>query len=353
MKDSDKKIQLKKFPKALQNEIKNTVRCKDYTEESLAKLQISIGAIIESKLKPGERTDLSSDKHLSQVEDTHKTLKTIADIFNESRETVRKRLVILTKSKLDSKYLQLMHDIDNPSKKQTINSVFKEIIKEKKKKLKLKELNKIQIKLPKNIKLFNTSFEKVKIKDESVSLIITDPDYSSYNVQVYADLAKQSMRVLKPGGSLLCFAGHYILPEIMAAVKQEGMNFHWQLIVLHSGPTSLMFSKRIMVAYKPLLWFTKGKYDGEHVKDVVQSKQPDKDLHPWAQSTVEAEYYIKYLTKSKEIVYDPFMGSGTNGIAAVNLGRQFIGSEIDKKHFKTASKLITLGLKKSGKNKIV
>ena len=91
-----------------------------------------------------------------------------------------------------------------------------------------------------------------------------------------------------------------------------------------------------------MLWFTKGKYDGEFVKDCIRSEFQGKELHEWAQSTVESDYYIKYLTIKNDIVYDPFLGQGTFGISAIKLNRQFIGSELDPDHFKTAQKLLTI-----------
>jgi DNA modification methylase len=90
-----------------------------------------------------------------------------------------------------------------------------------------------------------------------------------------------------------------------------------------------------------MLWFTKGKYEGEYVKDMIKSEFQGKELHKWAQSTVESDYYIKYMTMENEIVYDPFMGQGTFGVSAKKLNRQFIGSEIDPAHFETAQRLIS------------
>jgi len=96
-----------------------------------------------------------------------------------------------------------------------------------------------------------------------------------------------------------------------------------------------------MVGYKPLLWFVKGKYEGEFVSDVKRSEFQGKELHDWAQSTVESDYYIKYMTLENDIVYDPFMGQGTFGISAVKLKRQFIGVENDKGHFENARRLLS------------
>ena len=46
-----------------------------------------------------------------------------------------------------------------------------------------------------------------------------------------------------------------------------------------------------------------------------------------------------------ETILDPFMGSGTTGVAAVKLGRKFIGIEIEPKYFDIACKRISDALK--------
>lgn len=51
------------------------------------------------------------------------------------------------------------------------------------------------------------------------------------------------------------------------------------------------------------------------------------------------ENIIKILPDDYMIV-DPFMGSGTTGVAAKNLGRDFIGFEIDKEYFEIAKERI-------------
>lgn len=52
------------------------------------------------------------------------------------------------------------------------------------------------------------------------------------------------------------------------------------------------------------------------------------------------ESYIRNSSKRSDLVCDPFMGSGTTGVAALNLGRRFIGIEKDQRHFENAVRRI-------------
>lgn len=49
---------------------------------------------------------------------------------------------------------------------------------------------------------------------------------------------------------------------------------------------------------------------------------------------------VQQFTEDAKIILDPFMGSGTTGVACVKLGRKFIGIEIDEKYFEIACKRI-------------
>ena len=76
------------------------------------------------------------------------------------------------------------------------------------------------------------------------------------------------------------------------------------------------------------------------IEDLIESQPADKTMHEWEQSTIEASHIIKPLTVEGQIVLDPFMGYETNGIAALELNRKFIGIEIDKvQHSRAAQRL--------------
>jgi len=64
------------------------------------------------------------------------------------------------------------------------------------------------------------------------------------------------------------------------------------------------------------------------------------DGHPCPRPLDQMRQMINQWVKPNGIILDPFMGSGTTGVAAVQLGRRFIGIEIDPGYFEIATKRI-------------
>lgn len=58
--------------------------------------------------------------------------------------------------------------------------------------------------------------------------------------------------------------------------------------------------------------------------------------HPCAKPLPMAQWLVARASHEGDTVCDPFMGSGTFGVAAVRGGRRFVGIDIDPKHFETA-----------------
>lgn len=66
-------------------------------------------------------------------------------------------------------------------------------------------------------------------------------------------------------------------------------------------------------------------------------------LHPTQKPVALCEYLIKTYTNEGDVVLDNCMGSGTTGVACRNLGRKFIGIELDEEYFKIAENRIKRG----------
>jgi len=63
-------------------------------------------------------------------------------------------------------------------------------------------------------------------------------------------------------------------------------------------------------------------------------------VHPTQKPIVVMEWCIENLPKEANVILDPFMGSGTTGVACMNLGRDFIGIEKEPKYFDIACERI-------------
>jgi len=62
--------------------------------------------------------------------------------------------------------------------------------------------------------------------------------------------------------------------------------------------------------------------------------------HPTQKPIGVMEWAISHLPKNAQTILDPFMGSGTTGVACANLGRSFIGIERERKYFDIACERI-------------
>ena len=68
----------------------------------------------------------------------------------------------------------------------------------------------------------------------------------------------------------------------------------------------------------------------------VVSHPPDKALHQYEQSPIEAAHFIAKRTVEGDTIADPFLGSASFGVAALKLKRRFIGIEKEQAAFNIA-----------------
>ena len=84
-------------------------------------------------------------------------------------------------------------------------------------------------------------------------------------------------------------------------------------------------------------------YKEKYPKSILQNSNANQKgkQHPTQKPVALMEYLIKTYTNENETVLDFTMGSGTTGVACVNLNRNFIGIEKDENYFKIAEKRIS------------
>ncbi len=96
------------------------------------------------------------------------------------------------------------------------------------------------------------------------------------------------------------------------------------------------------LTYSHIMIFANGKIKQNHNKEYetdvwnIPREKYEGYLNGFPLELVER--IIKNFTEPKDLIYDPFMGSGTTAIAATTYGRNCIGSELDKDNYNMCSK---------------
>lgn len=196
--------------------------------------------------------------------------------------------------------------------------------------------------------------------------------------------AEEWLRVLKPGGSAIVFAGRRLAHRCTAALEDAGFSFKdmfsWmrQRAPHRAQRISSVFDRRndsiesetwngwrvgnLRPTFEPVLWFTKPYKIGGTIADNVlmngvgafneeaflrYERTPDNVLtsgfvsgeggdHPTQKPIRLLQSLIELTTLESQIVLDPFAGSGSTLVAAKMLERHFLGFESDDTHFSTA-----------------
>ena len=82
---------------------------------------------------------------------------------------------------------------------------------------------------------------------------------------------------------------------------------------------------------------TEHDFPGKRPADVIRCPRTNNDFHPTEKPVQLMRAFIEW---TRGVVCDPFMGSGSTGVAAEQMGRPFIGIEKDPAHFETACRRI-------------
>ena len=86
---------------------------------------------------------------------------------------------------------------------------------------------------------------------------------------------------------------------------------------------------------------------GMREKSIIETTSVHYDMqHPTEKPVRLAERILALISNEGDTIYDPFMGSGSFGVACINTGRKYIGSEMKKEYFNIACKRITEAVNK-------
>lgn len=188
-------------------------------------------------------------------------------------------------------------------------------------------------------KIFNDDFRNVSknISNESIDFIFTDPPYTRETIHLYEDLARFASDKLKDGSFCMAYCSVQILQQVLHLMSKH-LTYHHTICVSYRKGSSR--SGQWFNEWKPIVMFYKGtKPKHPQISDKITSPDVDqynKSLHRWAQPLHEPLYFIDKLTNIDDLICDPFLGTGTTGIASLQLGQTFLGVEIDPQTFHIA-----------------
>lgn len=216
------------------------------------------------------------------------------------------------------------------------------------------------------------------IPSNSVNLVFADPPYN---------LSGKKMLTCHNGKMVKCYKGKWDvivdinkfnrewIAECIRVLKDDGTIWISGTLHNHSSVGSILKENNLWIIndiiwYKPnappqlqptrfapsteLIWFaskSKKYYFNYQLAKKINGGKQMRNLwtltatrhitkHPTEKPEKLLERIILIGSKPKDIILDPFMGSGTTGIVANKLGRRFIGIEIDKEYFEIAKKRI-------------
>lgn len=161
---------------------------------------------------------------------------------------------------------------------------------------------------------------------------------------------QNAIKLLKDGGSIIAFNSYENIGIMAKALRDNNVEVKCLIRWVKSNPFPRNVDRLYVANMEVALWGTKGKgwvfnkpkgkpyLTGEFVYPVVAGHE--KTLHPTQKSVRLMRDIIGIHTNPNDTILDPFMGSGTTGVACQNLNRNFIGIEINPEYFKIAKERI-------------
>jgi site-specific DNA-methyltransferase (adenine-specific) len=191
------------------------------------------------------------------------------------------------------------------------------------------------------------------LPNESVDLVATDPAYESlekhravgtttrlkhskassndwfrvFPNSRFAELFTEVFRVLKPDTHFYLFCDAETMFVAKPEAEKAGFRF-WKPLVWDKRTIGMGYHYR--ARYELILFFEKGKrrLNDLGIADIITVPRIHRG-YPAEKPVKVSEIVIGQSSQTGDVVADPFMGSGSVGVAAVRLGRRFIGTDLN------------------------
>lgn len=213
------------------------------------------------------------------------------------------------------------------------------------------------------------------VPDKSVDLILTDPPYNlglfmekratnlgalrenhfvasgwdhleqeEWEKNIYQFL-EESRRVLKKNGALIIFMAIIKVETLIRLAQSHGLYYKTTGIWHKKNPMPRNMNLHFINSTESWVYLiNEGKTgtfnnNGKAIHDFFESSsisvgEKNFGKHPTQKPLVLMNHFVDLLTNEGDMVLDPFMGSGSTGVAAVHKGRKFYGIELDENYFK-------------------
>ncbi len=196
------------------------------------------------------------------------------------------------------------------------------------------------------------------IEDGSVDMILTDPPYgmsfrSNYRKKKYRGIksdttldwldifASECFRVAKNNTAHYVFCSFHNIDKFKRAFENQ---FKVKNILIWEKNNTSMgdLAGDFAPKYEMILFLHKGRrtINGKRDANILKFSKTGNNYHPTQKPVDMCEYLLAKFSDVGNTVLDPFMGSGTVGVACKNLNRDFIGIELDPEYFGIAKKRI-------------
>ena len=199
------------------------------------------------------------------------------------------------------------------------------------------------------------------IPDNSIDLILTDPPYlinyktnhrkdkthdfcstikNDNNPDLISDYIKECYRIMKDNTAMYMFCNCDKVDYFKQELENSGFKIKNMIIWVKNNWTAGDLQAQFGKQYEIIFLVNKGRclFNGKRITDIWNfDKVVGKNqLHQNQKPIDLLEQCILKHSNENDLIFDGFMGSGSTGVACINLNRNFIGIELDETYFNIA-----------------